>query len=88
MPNNTPFLHLLPIIGLALVVNYALVVLIRTIYRYRMIDKYCYDYYDLKKKSRLAKSTINLHQTLRKIDNLYIAGFLLVLESICYYFVL
>lgn len=86
--NSVKFTDTLQLVALALLVNYILIVAIRTIYRYRMIDKYWYDYYDLKKMTRLAKTSINLQETIKKVNNLYIVGYLLVAEAILYYIIM
>lgn len=85
MYNHAGFNNFLQLLFYAAIINYVIIVMVRTIYRYLKIDKYVYDYYNLEKMSILSKLIINLRETLKKINNLYYLIYLLIAEAILYW---
>ena len=55
----------------ALIINYLFVLVVRTLYRYRKIQKYHYDYYGVTQKSKLSKLSNNLVEVFNKISTFY-----------------
>ena len=81
--------NLFTLLKIVLPINIVLVILVRTIYRYVVINKYHYDYYDSykQKKSKLFKLSINFYETIKKLDNLVFVLLMLILEAIMFYII-
>lgn len=62
-------------------VNHIILGIIKGLYRYKMINKYVYDYYDLSKKTFLEKLQHNIRIETFKIGTVYFSIALTIIES-------
>ena len=87
MYNLTYANNIIEIIFYALIINYLIMWVASSLYRYRKINKYHYDYYGIEKKSVLAKFSNNLVEVSNKIATLFYALLLLLIEVMLYYMI-